>query len=82
VSSQSTAPKLPGQQPASVAAAGTLARQRERAPAGREERLEAERAVLAQQYPPAQRPLSWRTARPSTWWRERLEQARAQPPER
>jgi hypothetical protein len=78
-------PKLPGQQPASVAAAGAPARQRERAPAGREERLEAERAVLAQQYPPAQRPLSWRTARPSTWWRERLEQerpARAQPPER
>jgi hypothetical protein len=78
-------PKLPGQQPASVATAGALARQRERAPAGREERLEAERAVLAQQYPPAQRLLSHSMARPSTWWRERLEQerpARAQPPER
>ena len=34
-------PKLPGQRPVSVAAAVALARQREQAPAGREERLEA-----------------------------------------
>jgi hypothetical protein len=56
--------KLPGRRPASVGAAA-LARQRGQVPAALE-RLEAERVVLAQQYPLVQRPLSWRTARPST----------------
>jgi hypothetical protein len=43
-------PKLPGQQPASVAAAVAPAQQRDQAPAVQLERLEERRAVPAQQY--------------------------------
>jgi hypothetical protein len=46
-------------------AAVALVRQREQAPAAQPERLEEERAVLAQQYRPAQRPPSQSTDRPS-----------------
>jgi hypothetical protein len=66
VSSWTEVSKLPGPRPVSVAAAA-LARQREQVPAAQPERLEEQRAVLAQAqpYPPAQRPPSRSMARPS-----------------
>jgi len=79
VSSQTEGSKLRERRPVSVAAVGALARQREQAPAGREERLEEQGAVMAQAHQPVQRPPSRLTARSSTWW---LEQGRARPPER
>jgi hypothetical protein len=81
VSSQAEVSKLPGRRPVSVAAAVVaLAQRREQAAAGREERLGAQRAVLAHAHPLAQQPLSRSMARPSKWGLERP--ARAQPPER